>query len=94
MAPEGDIEGGQLCYQNQVYKLVNTQSFDEITAANNVRNTFHHTFLQVIKKVLFFNKYSNHLKFQIVEKPSTTKPEPQTDMAKKCKCLEQFGNLG
>ena len=21
-------------------------------------------------------------------------PEPQTDMSKKCKCLEQFGNLG
>ena len=36
MVPEGDIEGGQLCYQNQVYKLVNTQSFDDITAANNV----------------------------------------------------------
>ena len=43
---------------------------------------------------MIFNKYSNQLKFQIVEKPFTTIPEPQTDMAKKCKCLEQFGNLG
>ena len=41
MVPEGDIEGGQLCYQNQVYKLVNTQSFDDIPATNNVRNNFH-----------------------------------------------------
>ena len=41
MVPEGDIEGGQLCYQNQVYKLVNTQSFDDLTAPNNVRNNFH-----------------------------------------------------
>ena len=41
MVPEGDIEGGQLCYQNQVYKLVNTQSFDDVTAPNNVRNNFH-----------------------------------------------------
>ena len=48
----------------------------------------------MIKIILIFNKYSNQLKFQIVEKPFTTIPEPQGDMAKKCKCLEQFGNLG
>ena len=59
MVPEGDIEGGQLCYQNQVYKLVNTQSFDDLTAANNVRNIY--IFLQIIKTILIFNKYSNQL---------------------------------
>jgi hypothetical protein len=37
MVPEGDIEGSQLCYQNQVYKLVNSPSFDDLT----VRNNFH-----------------------------------------------------
>ena len=41
--------------------------------------------------------FSNYFKFQTVEKPFNTVPlisETQTDMAKKCKCLEQFGNLG
>ena len=58
------------------------------------KSRLHCTFLQIIKIILIFNKYSNQLKFQIVEKPFTTIHEPQTDMAKKCKCLEQFGNPG
>ena len=39
----------------------------------------------------------NQFEFQTVEKPFTSMqsiPEIKTDMAKKCKCLEQFGNLG
>ena len=55
MVPEGDIEGSQLCYQNQVYKLVNTQSFDDVTAANNVRNNLH---------LYFFTTNQNNFNFQ------------------------------
>ena len=40
MVPEGDIEGGQLCYQSQVYKLVNNPSFDDLTVRNNIHTIF------------------------------------------------------